>query len=221
MSLLDLININLSYGKEYSSQILRNVNVSIERSELVAIMGPSGAGKSSLLYVMSGLETPNSGKVIFNGNDITALSSDKQADLRINNFGFIYQFFNLIPILTAEENIVLPLKIANKNVNDYTQKIDKIIEDVGLTDKRHLKPSQLSGGQQQRVAIARALINDPKIIFADEPTGSLDRKNSVEIMQLLTKLSKCNNTAVVMVTHNPELCKYTTRVINMIDGQVK
>lgn len=220
MELLKLKNVNLSYKTEIVSDVLKNVNVEISEGEFIAVMGPSGAGKSSLLYVMSGLEIPDSGEVLLKGKNICELSQDKMADIRLNNFGFVYQFFNLIPTLSVEENIVFPLKIAKKNMVEYKSKVDNIIDKVGLSDKRGFKPSQLSGGQQQRVAIARALINEPQIIFADEPTGSLDYGNSMEVMELLQNLCKESKTTVVMVTHNQELCKFASRVIKIVDGKI-
>lgn len=221
MSLLELNNINLTYGIDVKSQILSNIDLSIEAGEFVSIMGPSGSGKSTLLYVMSGLERPDTGSVMIDGKDLSKLDDNTMADFRLENLGFIYQFFNLVPVLNVEENIVLPLKIAKKNIADYKSKIDEIIIDIGLNDKRYHKISQLSGGQQQRVAIARALINNPKIIYADEPTGSLDEKNALEIMELLKRLSIKNETTIIMVTHNVDMCRYSTRIVNIRDGRIE
>lgn len=221
MSLLELKDVNLIYDGEIKVNVLKNVNLQIEEGEFVGIMGMSGAGKSSLLYVMSGLEQPTSGKIFLGGKKISSFSKDELSDIRLNDFGFIFQFYNLIPILTVEENIVLPLRLAHKKVEDYKNEINKILNDVGLIDKRACLPSQLSGGQQQRVAIARALIQNPKIIFADEPTGNLDYKNSKEIIELLNYLCKQYKKTIIMVTHNQELCKYTSRIVRIKDGEIE
>lgn len=209
MSLLELKDINLVYDGEVKVNVLKNINLQIEEGEFLGIMGMSGAGKSSLLYIMSGLEYPTSGKVILEGKEITSFSKDELADVRLKELGFIFQFYNLIPILTVEENVMLPLRLAHKKVKDYKEQIDQIIEEVGLSEKRDCMPSQLSGGQQQRVAIARALIQSPKIIFADEPTGNLDYKSSEEIIELLHHLCNQYKKTIIMVTHNQELCRYT------------
>ena len=221
MSLLELKDINLVYDGEVKVNVLKNINLQIEEGEFLGIMGMSGAGKSSLLYIMSGLEYPTSGKVILEGKEITSFSKDELADVRLKELGFIFQFYNLIPILTVEENVMLPLRLAHKKVKDYKEQIDLIIEEVGLSEKRDCMPSQLSGGQQQRVAIARALIQSPKIIFADEPTGNLDYKSSEEIIELLHHLCNQYKKTIIMVTHNQELCRYTSRIIRIKDGEIE
>lgn len=221
MSLLELKDINLVYDGEVKVHVLKNINLQIEEGEFVGIMGMSGAGKSSLLYVMSGLEKPTSGKIFLEGKEITSFAKDELADVRLKELGFIFQFYNLIPILTVEENIMLPLRLAHKKVEDYKEKVDQILNEVGLSEKRNYMPSQLSGGQQQRVAIARALIQSPKIIFADEPTGNLDYKNSDEIIEMLHSLCKKYKKTIIMVTHNQELCKYTSRIIRIKDGEIE
>lgn len=221
MSLLELKDINLVYDGEVKVHVLKNINLQIEEGEFVGIMGMSGAGKSSLLYVMSGLEKPTSGKIFLEGKEITFFAKDELADVRLKELGFIFQFYNLIPILTVEENIMLPLRLAHKKVEDYKEKVDQILNEVGLSEKRNYMPSQLSGGQQQRVAIARALIQSPKIIFADEPTGNLDYKNSDEIIEMLHSLCKKYKKTIIMVTHNQELCKYTSRIIRIKDGEIE
>ena len=221
MSLLELKDINLVYDGEVKVNVLKNINLQIEEGEFLGIMGMSCAGKSSLLYIMSGLEYPTSGKVILEGKEITSFSKDELADVRLKELGFIFQFYNLIPILTVEENVMLPLRLAHKKVKDYKEQIDQIIEEVGLSEKRDCMPSQLSGGQQQRVAIARALIQSPKIIFADEPTGNLDYKSSEEIIELLHHLCNQYKKTIIMVTHNQELCRYTSRIIRIKDGEIE
>lgn len=221
MKLLELKDVNLVYDSEVKVNVLKNINLQIEEGDFVGIMGRSGAGKSSLLYVMSGLEYPTSGKIIMGSKEISSFSKDELANVRLNEMGFIFQFYNLIPILTVEENIMLPLRLAHKNVIDYKEQIEQIIEEVGLSDKKKCMPAQLSGGQQQRVAIARALIHNPKIIFADEPTGNLDYKNSEEIVELLHVLCKRYKKTIIMVTHNQELCRYASRIIRIKDGQIE
>jgi len=184
-------------------------------------MGPSGSGKSTLLYVLSGLEKPTSGSIFFKGEDLTLLNDDKLSKLRRREFGFIFQFYNLIPNLNVEENITLPLEFEGINRKEYNSNIDKILERVGLIEKKQNFPYQLSGGQQQRVAIARALIIDPKIIFADEPTGNLDSKAGEEILKLLYNLSKENNKTVLMVTHDNYAASFSDRIIKIKDGVIE
>lgn len=221
MKLLELKNVGLDYYQEnIKFEILKNINLKINEGEFIVILGRSGAGKSSLLYVMSCLERPTYGDVILDDNVISQYSNDMLADLRLKDFGFVFQFYNLSPILTVEENITLPLRLNRKDVKDYKDRINMLLEEFGLYDKRKFKPSQLSGGQQQRVSIVRALINEPRIIFADEPTGNLDSKSSLEVVDLLHKLNIQYNKTVIMVTHNEDLCKYASRIIHMEDGKI-
>jgi len=221
MNILELKNVGLDYYQDnIKVEVLKNINLQIDEGEFIGIIGRSGAGKSSLLYVMSCLERPTYGEVVMDGNIISKYSNDKLADLRLKDFGFVFQFYNLSPILSVEENIALPLHLDKKNIVDYKDKIDMLLEEFDLTNKRNFKPSQLSGGQQQRVAIARAIINNPKVIFADEPTGNLDSKSSLDVINLLHKLNKQYNKTVIMVTHNEDLCQYTSRIIRMEDGHI-
>ncbi|MBT1279731.1 ABC transporter ATP-binding protein [Thermoanaerobacter sp. CM-CNRG TB177] len=212
--------------KEYNvegnvTKVLNGIDLEINEGEFVSIMGPSGSGKSTLLYVLSGLEKPTSGSIFFKGEDLTLLNDDKLSKLRRREFGFIFQFYNLIPNLNVEENITLPLEFEGINRKEYKRKVDDILEKIGLTEKRQNFPYQLSGGQQQRVAIARALIIDPKIIFADEPTGNLDSKAGEEILKLLYNLSKENNKTVLMVTHDNYAASFSDRIIKIKDGVIE
>ncbi|MFV9566860.1 ABC transporter ATP-binding protein [Thermoanaerobacter mathranii] len=212
--------------KEYNvegnvTKVLNGIDLEINEGEFVSIMGPSGSGKSTLLYVLSGLEKPTSGSIFFKGEDLTLLNDDKLSKMRRREFGFIFQFYNLIPNLNVEENITLPLELEGIKRKEYKRKVDDILEKIGLTEKRQNFPYQLSGGQQQRVAIARALIIDPKIIFADEPTGNLDSKAGEEILKLLYNLSKENNKTVLMVTHDNYAASFSDRIIKIKDGVIE
>ncbi len=221
MSILELKNVGLDYYQgDIKVEVLKDIELQINEGDFIGIVGRSGAGKSSLLYVLSCLERPTCGDVIMDGHIISKYSNDALADLRLKDFGFIFQFYNLSPILTVEENIALPLHLDKKSIPENQDKIDMILEEFKLTNKRTFKPSQLSGGQQQRVAIARAIVNNPKVIFADEPTGNLDLKSSLEVVNLLHKLNTQYNKTIIMVTHNEDLCKYTSRTIRMEDGGI-
>lgn len=201
--------------------VLKNISLQITHGEFVSIMGPSGSGKSTLLYILSGLDTPTKGNVLLNGRDISQFDDDKKSVMRRRNIGFVFQFYNLIPNLNVEENIMLPILLDGKNMKENRHKLDDILDIVGLFDHRRHTPRELSGGQQQRVAIARALINEPDIIFADEPTGNLDSKAGTGIMELLREINRENNKTIVMVTHSNESEKFSSRVINVKDGTIK
>ncbi|MBT2146027.1 ABC transporter ATP-binding protein [Clostridioides difficile] len=190
------------------------------KGEFVSIMGQSGSGKSTLLYILGGLDTPTSGKVYMNGADISHFNDEKMSIIRRRNIGFVFQFYNLIPNLNVEENIMLPLLLDGKNLKDYKNQLDEILYIVGLTDRRKHTPRELSGGQQQRVAIARALIGKPEILFADEPTGNLDSKTGIEIIDLLDKINRDNGQTIIMVTHSPEAAKSSSRTITVSDGLI-
>jgi putative ABC transport system ATP-binding protein len=197
---------------------LAGVSVGFERGRFSAIMGPSGSGKSTLMHILAGLDRPTSGTVTLDGTEITGLDDAALTRLRRDKLGFIFQFFNLIPVLTAEENVVLPLSIAG--VKPDADWIDRLIKTVGLDDRRTHRPSELSGGQQQRVAVARALASKPAVAFADEPTGNLDTKSSEEVLQLLRQSVDELGQSVVMVTHDPEAASYADRLIVLRDGLV-
>ncbi len=190
------------------------------KGEFVSIMGQSGSGKSTLLYILGGLDTPTSGKVYMNGADISHFNDEKMSIIRRRNIGFVFQFYNLIPNLNVEENIMLPLLLDGKNLKDYKNQLNEILDIVGLTDRRKHTPRELSGGQQQRVAIARALIGKPEILFADEPTGNLDSKTGIEIIDLLNKINRDNGQTIIMVTHSPEAAKSSSRTITVSDGLI-
>ncbi|MEQ3316860.1 ABC transporter ATP-binding protein [Enterocloster clostridioformis] len=206
---------------ETTTRVLKNVSLKVLKGEFVSIMGQSGSGKSTLLYILGGLDTPTEGTVFMNGADISRFNDAKMSQIRRQNIGFVFQFYNLIPNLNVEENIMLPLLLDGKKSKDYRKQLDNILEIVGLSDRRKHTPRELSGGQQQRVAIARALISDPEILFADEPTGNLDSKTGAEIMKLLQSINKNSGQTIIMVTHSPEAAKNSSRIITVKDGMIE
>ncbi len=201
-------------------EILKDINLVINKGEFVSIMGPSGSGKSTLLYLLGGLDKPTSGSIKINGKEMSALKDKDESKMRRSDIGFVFQFYNLIPNLNVEENIMLPILLDGKKMKDYRKRLDNILDIVGLTDRRKHTPRELSGGQQQRVAIARALINEPDIIFADEPIGNLDSKTGTEIMELMREINTKKGTTILQVTHSRESAGYGTRIINVKDGKV-
>lgn len=218
-NMLDIISLNKIYGKgENKVQALKDINLSIEKGKFTAIIGPSGSGKSTLLNCIAGLDNISSGKVLLEGEDISILNDNSLSKLRSEEFGFIFQSFNLIPVINVYENIILPISIDDKKVDK--EHIDNIIDKLGLKDKINKFPNELSGGQQQRVAIARALANKPKIIFADEPTGNLDSKTTDEVMNLLNSCVKEFGQTLVMITHNNEIAKMADVCIEIRDGKI-
>jgi putative ABC transport system ATP-binding protein len=198
--------------------ILHPLTTTIEQGQFVAIVGPSGSGKSTLLGLLAGLDAPTSGSVVIDGIDITALGEDELASLRGERIGFVFQFFHLIPSLTAHENVAVPMEI--KGTPNPSARARVLLEEVGLTGRAHHYPSQLSGGEQQRVALARALANDPPILLADEPTGNLDTTNGRHIMDLLRSIHHARNTTLILVTHDQELAAMADRRISLRDGRV-
>jgi putative ABC transport system ATP-binding protein len=218
-SIVSASEVRRRYGEgDAAVDALAGVSVGFERGHFSAIMGPSGSGKSTLMHVLAGLDRPTSGSVTLDGVQITELDDAELTKLRRDKLGFIFQFFNLLPVLTAEENIVLPLSIAGtKPDRDW---IDRLIATVGLADRTTHRPAELSGGQQQRVAVARALASRPAVVFADEPTGNLDSKSSEEVLQLLRRSVDELGQSVVMVTHDPEAAAYADRLIVLRDGLV-
>lgn len=219
MKLLKTESLQKTYGfGDDAVRALKPTNIAIEEGEFVAIVGPSGSGKSTLLHLLAGLDTPSSGSVYIGDNDIHKMKEKDLALFRRRNIGFIFQFFNLIPILTIEENIKLPLLMDGKKVDK--EHLEDILVTLGLEKRRKHLPSQVSGGQQQRAAIARALASKPKIIFADEPTGNLDGKNSREVLELLTKSIKKYKQTLVMITHDPKIAAIADRVITIDDGNI-
>ena len=218
-----MINIS-SISKEYvmgdnKLLALNNVDVSIKEGEFVSIMGSSGSGKSTLMNIIGCLDVPSNGDYFFRENNISKFSSNKLAELRNKDIGFIFQNFNLLPRLNALENVILPLLYSGKSSKERTKLALLALENVGLTDRTHHRPNQLSGGQQQRVSIARAIAGTPKLILADEPTGALDSNTSLEIMKILNDLNKTGIT-IVLVTHEDDIAKYGSRIIRMKDGKI-
>jgi len=204
---------------EVTVDALDGVGFTVEEGEFMAIMGPSGSGKSTLLHLLGGLDKPSDGQVTLAGQKISVLSDSEVTLIRRRNVGFVFQFYNLLPTLTVEENIALPLLIDGKRIKDYREKIDQLLALVGLTERRRHKPGQLSGGEQQRVAIARALVTDPAIVLADEPTGNIDSQMGEEIMKLLRKSCDEYGQTIVMVTHDPSVSAYADRVVFLKDGK--
>ena len=200
--------------------MLKDISLQVMPGEFVSVMGPSGSGKSTLLYILGGLDTPTRGHVLLDGMDISRFGDEKMSRIRRQKIGFVFQFYNLIPNLNVEENIMLPLLLDGKKAGGYKKELDRILEVVGLSDRRRHTPRELSGGQQQRVAIARALIGSPEILFADEPTGNLDSRTGTEIMDLLREINKNIGQTIIMVTHSPEAAKSSSRVITVKDGVI-
>lgn len=215
----------IGLGKKYqmgevSVEALSGLDFKIAKGEFVAIMGPSGSGKSTLLHLLGGLDKPSEGEVKIAGQRLSILN-DKQATLvRRHNIGFVFQFFNLLPTLTAEENIALPLLIDGKSIDQYQGRVNALLNLVGLTERRKHKPDQLSGGEQQRVALARALVTEPAILLADEPTGNLDSKNGTLIMELLQRSCQELDQAMIAVTHDARAATYANRVVFLRDGKI-
>jgi putative ABC transport system ATP-binding protein len=200
--------------------VLKGIDLTIGNNEYVALMGPSGSGKSTLMNILGCLDTASEGLYVLNGKDVSHMNDDELADVRNVEIGFVFQQFNLLPRLTAWENVALPLIYAGAGKKEREDRARTMLEKVGLADRGHHKPNELSGGQSQRVAIARALINNPSLILADEPTGNLDTKTSVEIMDLFGKIHEGGNT-VVLVTHEEDIANYTHRIVRMRDGVIE
>lgn len=219
MNILKIKNLIKIYGeKETKVKAINNINLDINKGEFVVIVGKSGSGKSTLMHIMAGLETPTSGEVIIDNTKISSLNEKQRSLLRREKVGLIFQSYNLIPVLTVEENIKLPTINTNNKDEKY---INELMELLSIKDRKNHLPNQLSGGQQQRVAIARALVNKPSIILADEPTGNLDTKTETEVLNILKKSQKKYNQTVVMITHNMSIAKYADRVIIVEDGCIK
>lgn len=219
MEILKVENLTKIYGKGDNKVVaLDNVSFSVEKGEFVAIVGASGSGKSTLLHLLGGVDKPTSGKVYIDGTDIFNLNDDKLAIFRRRQIGLIYQFYNLLPILNVEENMVLPMSLDNRKVSEESK--EQLLDILGLKERRNHLPNELSGGQQQRVAIGRALITNPTIVLADEPTGNLDSKSSDEIVALLKKTNKDLKQTIIMITHNLEIAAIADRIIKIEDGQI-
>ena len=219
MALIEVKNLSKVYGSgEAEVKALKNINLNIEQGEFVAIVGPSGSGKSTLLHLLGGVDKPSSGEVIIKGESIYKLKEKELSILRRRKLGFVFQFFNLIPVLTAEENIEMPVLLDNGKIDKNY--MDELLKLLGLEERRNHHPSELSGGQQQRVSIGRALANKPSIILADEPTGNLDSKNSKEVLELLKYCAKKYNQTLILITHDINIAKSADRVITIEDGQI-
>jgi putative ABC transport system ATP-binding protein len=218
---IQLADIRKSYFMgNHELEVLKGVTTQILKNEYVALMGPSGSGKSTLMNILGCLDTPTSGTYILNGNEVSRMHDDELAAIRNQEIGFVFQQFNLLPRLTAAENVALPLVYSGVSRKERTQRAEAVLEKVGLKDRMSHRPNELSGGQCQRVAIARALINNPSIILADEPTGNLDSKTSHEIMQMLSRIHEEGNT-VVLVTHEEDISSFARRIIRLKDGLIE
>lgn len=219
--LIQLKNIHKSYPLDgFNLEILKGINLEIAAGEFVAIMGPSGSGKSTLMNILGCLDTPTSGEYILDGENIEHLSGDQLAEIRNRKIGFVFQGFNLLSRTSAIENVELPMVYAGVADEERTERAEKALNSVGLHERMHHQPNQLSGGQQQRVAIARAIVNEAPIIFADEPTGNLDTKMSVEIMDLFTKLNENLHRTIILVTHEEDIALFAKRIIKIVDGEI-
>lgn len=200
--------------------VLKNLSFEIKQGEFVSLMGPSGSGKSTLLYLIGGLDYPTSGQILLNGKELAAMNDKEISDMRRREIGFVFQFYNLIPNLNVEENVMLPILLEGKNMKEHRRDLEEILELVGLSDRARHTPRELSGGQQQRVAIARALINQPDIILADEPIGNLDSVTGREIMALFRRVNQERNKTIIQVTHSEEAAQYGNRTIKLRDGRI-
>ena len=220
MKILEVKNLCKTYGKgETEVKALNNVSFSVDKGDFVAIIGPSGSGKSTLLHILGGVDVPTSGSVIINGEDISKLNETALAIFRRRQIGLIYQFYNLIPILTVEENLTLPLRLDGRKPDE--RQTEYLVKTLGLENRLDHLPNQLSGGQQQRVSIGRALINNPALMLADEPTENLDSENSKEIVSLLRKFNKEQNQTVIIITHDERIALAADRIIEIEDGKIK
>lgn len=219
MEILKVENLTKTYGSgENLVHAVDDVSFSVEKGEFVAIVGASGSGKSTLLHLIGGVDRPTSGKIFVDGNDISKMNDDKLAVFRRRQVGIVYQFYNLIPILTVEENITLPCDLDGRGVD--RERLEMILDSFGLRARRKHLPNQLSGGQQQRTSIARALINNPSLVLADEPTGNLDSKSSDEVMSMLKMCNQRYGQTVIMITHNLDIAKQADRIITISDGKI-
>lgn len=219
MEILKVENLVKTYGEgDNIVNAVDNISLSVNKGEFVAIVGASGSGKSTLLHLLGGVDRPTSGKIYIDGNEINNMNNDKLAIFRRRQIGIVYQFYNLIPILTVEENISLPCDLDGNKPDK--ERMDLILKSFGLFERRNHLPNELSGGQQQRTSIARALINNPAILLADEPTGNLDSKSTEEIMSILKRSNRDFNQTIIMITHNLEIAKEADRIITIQDGKI-
>ena len=205
---------------EVDTRALRGVNLTINSGEFTALVGPSGSGKTTLLQLIGCLDQPTSGRVYINGKDVTQLNRDQRADIRRGAIGFIFQFFALIPTLTAYENVEMPLLLIGNKPGERQKRVKELLQAVGLSERANHRPDQLSGGEQQRVAVARALATHPSLVLADEPTANLDTKNGKQVMEIMQRLNKKTGTTFVFATHDPRVIQYAHRVVTMRDGAI-
>ena len=215
--MIELKNICKSYG---NLEVLKDVNLTIDRNEIITIVGPSGAGKTTLLQVAGSLDRPDSGSVIYDGVELSGLKDSKLSEFRNRNIGFVFQFHQLLPEFTAQENVAMPALIAGESKRKAMERAAELLTRLGLADRMRHKPMEMSGGERQRTAIARALVNSPRVVFADEPTGSLDSRNRDEIRRLISELRTDLNQTFVIVTHDPTMNDIADRIVNMADGRI-
>ena len=221
MGVIELENtIKIYKVGEVETHALNDVSLNVDEGEFTALVGPSGSGKTTMLQIMGCLDKPNSGVVRINGKDVTSFNANQRADLRREMIGFIFQFFALVPVLTAYENVELPLLLTGTKNKQRKERVISLLDAVGLSDRANHRPDQLSGGEQQRVAIARALAKDPLLVLADEPTANLDTENGSQAMEIMQRLNKETGTAFVFATHDPRVMAYARRVVELQDGQI-
>ncbi len=221
MAIIEVQNVTRIYKiGEVETRALNGVSLSIESGEFTALVGPSGSGKTTLLQMMGCLDKPNSGRVLINNQDVSQFKANQRAEIRREMIGFIFQFFALVPVLSAYENVELPLLLNNVAEKERKERVNSLLEAVGLSDRANHRPDQLSGGQQQRVAIARALATNPIVVLADEPTANLDTANGTQAMDIMKKLNEETGTAFVFATHDPRVMSYAGRVVKMQDGRL-
>ena len=221
MSIVSVKDIRKTFGeKDQAVEVLKGINLEIEKGDFVSLMGASGSGKSTLLYIIGGLDEPTGGEVLINGQNLSQMKDRAKSKIRRSDIGFIFQFYNLIPNLSVSENILLPAIMDGRKKSEFKDKLDEILEVVGLTEKRNRLPYELSGGQQQRVSIARAVIMEPSLILADEATGNLDSKSGMEIMNLFRKINEEKSITFLQVTHSGECAKMGKRLVVLKDGEI-
>ena len=220
--MINLVNVNRHFKNgEETNHILKNINISIDTGEFIAIMGPSGSGKSTLINILGFIDRGYTGEYLFDDENYQQVSDNKLAFIRNKTVGFVFQNFKLIQNNTIMENVSIPLLYSGMSSKERKQRVESVLEDVGIADKKHLVPNKLSGGQQQRVAIARSIVNKPKFIIADEPTGALDSQTSKDIMDLFVRLNREQNTTMIIVTHDRKVAEQADRVIHILDGRVQ
>jgi putative ABC transport system ATP-binding protein len=219
--IIEVANVSKSFQlADQTVAVLKNINLEIQKGEFISIMGPSGSGKSTLLYLLGGLDRVSQGSICVNGVEIQRLNDEAESKMRRNEIGFVFQAYNLIDNLTLEENIMLPALLEGKNKKEVTHKAEELMARVGILQRRKHTPKELSGGEQQRTAIARALINDPLVLFADEPIGNLDSKSGKEVLELLRDINREKGITILMVTHSEESTRYGNRIIRLRDGEI-